>query len=310
MAAVHTLEGAAERAGVEPSYLSRLRELGIVPGDRDGFSDGDVRRALTAKSLEGAGIPLDVLGAAMKAGDLNLNFLDSAAYERFAGLCNETFRQVSERTGVPLELLMVIRESIGMAQPSPDDRMREDELGVLPFLEMQIAAGFRTPAIERLLRVTGDATRRISEQEAAWWRSEVIAAGDDRREERRRHRQSRVRGPDHAAVGAGDALHVPRTASARVDRQHHRRVRTGDGQGGDPQPPGTPSGDLLPGHHRVHPVHAGARRRRLGRAGRDPRAARAAELRAARRQTDQMARRRRDVLLRSTPAPACVPRWR
>jgi adenylate cyclase len=70
---------------------------------------------------------------------------------------------------------MVIRESIGMAQPSPDDRMREDELGVLPFLELQMAAGFRAPAIERLLRVTGDATRRISEQEAAWWRSEVIS---------------------------------------------------------------------------------------------------------------------------------------
>jgi adenylate cyclase len=169
-----TLEGAAERAGVEPSYLTQLRELGIVPADGDAFSDGDVRRALTAKSLEGAGIPLDVLGAAIQRGALNLNFLDSAAYERFAGLCNETFRQVSERTGVPLELLMAIRESIGMAQPSPDDRMREDELGVLPFLELQLASGFRSPAIERLLRVTGDATRRISEQEAAWWRSEVI----------------------------------------------------------------------------------------------------------------------------------------
>jgi len=174
MTGEHTLEQAAERAGVEPSYLAQLQELGIIGADRDRFSEGDVRRALTAKSLEGAGIPLDVLGGAIQRGDLNLNFLDSAAYERFAGLCNETFRQVSDRTGVPLELLMVIRESIGMAQPSPDDRMREDELGVLPFLEMQIAAGFRTPAIERLLRVTGDATRRISEQEAAWWRSEVI----------------------------------------------------------------------------------------------------------------------------------------
>jgi adenylate cyclase len=174
MTGEHTLEEAAERAGVEPSYLSRLRELGIVPADGDTFSDGDVRRALTAKSLEGAGVPLDVLGAAIQRGALNLNFLDSAAYERFAGLCDETFQQVSERTGVPLELLMVIRESIGMAQPSPDDRMREDELGVLPFLELQLAAGFRTAAIGRLLRVTGDATRRISEQEAAWWRSEVI----------------------------------------------------------------------------------------------------------------------------------------
>jgi adenylate cyclase len=169
-----TLEQAAERAGVEPAHLLRLRELGIIPGADDAFSDGDVRRALTARSLEGAGIPLDVLGDAIRRGALNLNFLESEAYERFAGLCDETFQQVSDRTDVPVELLMAIRESIGMAQPSPDDRMREDELEVVPFLELQMASGFRTPAIERLLRVTGDATRRISEQEAAWWRSEVI----------------------------------------------------------------------------------------------------------------------------------------
>jgi len=169
-----TLEQAAERAGADPSYLVSLRELGIIPGTGDSFSEGDVRRTLTARSLEGAGIPLDTLGDAIRRGALNLNFLDSEAYERFSGLCNETFREVSDRTGIPVELLMVVRESIGMAQPSPDDRMREDELGVVPFLELQIASGFRPPAIERLLRVTGDATRRISEQEAAWWRSEVI----------------------------------------------------------------------------------------------------------------------------------------
>ena len=174
MTAELTLEQAAERAGAEPSYLVSLRELGIIPGTGDSFSDGDVRRTLTARSLEGAGIPLDTLGDAIRRGALNLNFLDSEAYERFSGLCDETFREVSDRTGIPVELLMVVRESIGMAQPSPDDRMREDELGVVPFLELQIASGFRPPAIERLLRVTGDATRRISEQEAAWWRSEVI----------------------------------------------------------------------------------------------------------------------------------------
>ena len=174
MTAPLALEQAAERAGVEPAYLLRLRELGIIPGAGDSFSDGDVRRVLTARSLEGAGIPLDVLGDAIRRDALNLNFLDSEAYERFAGLCDETFQQVSDRTGVPVELLVAIRESIGMAQPSPDDRMREDELEVVPFLELQMASGFRPQAIERLLRVTGDATRRISEQEAAWWRSEVI----------------------------------------------------------------------------------------------------------------------------------------
>ena len=169
-----TLEQAAERAGVEPAYLQRLRDLGIVPGSGDTFSDGDVRRALTTRSLENAGISIDMLGGAIRSRTLNLDFLDSEAYGRFSGLCDETFQQVSDRTSIPVELLMLIRESIGMAQPSPDDRMREDELGVVPFLELQTRAGFRVPAIERLMRVAGDATRRIAEQEAAWWRSEVI----------------------------------------------------------------------------------------------------------------------------------------
>ncbi len=171
----HTLEGAAERAGVEPSYLPRLQVLGIIPADRDRFSDGDVRRVLLAHSLEGAGVPLDTLGDALQRGSLSLDFLDAQAYERFAALSDETFRQASERTGVPLELVMAIREAIGMALPSPDDLLREDERAILPFLELQTEAGFKIAATERLLRVTGDATRRISEQEAAWWRSEVVA---------------------------------------------------------------------------------------------------------------------------------------
>ena len=50
---------------------------------------------------------------------------------------------------------------------SPDDRLREDEMAIVPFLELQLAEGFRAPAIERLLRVQGDSTRRITEQGGA-----------------------------------------------------------------------------------------------------------------------------------------------
>jgi len=52
-----TLEQAAERAGVEASYLLRLQELGILPDERETLTDGDVRRALTARSLEATGVP-------------------------------------------------------------------------------------------------------------------------------------------------------------------------------------------------------------------------------------------------------------
>jgi class 3 adenylate cyclase len=173
----------AERAGVEPAYVVRLVELGILaPEEPDRFSRGDVRRVLMARSLEDAGIPLDGVAAAIQRGVLSLGFFDADEYERFAGLASETFRQVSDRTGIPLELLTVIREAIGMAEPSPDDRLREDEMAIVPFIELQVAEGFRPAAIERLLRVEGDSTRRIAEQEAAWWTSEVIeralAAGE------------------------------------------------------------------------------------------------------------------------------------
>src|SRR5207253_11023451 len=137
-------------------------------------SPGAVRRVLMAKSLEDAGIPLEGVAAGIKSDALSLSFLDGASYERFAALAAETFRQVSDRTGIPHELLTVIREAIGMAQPSPDDRLREDEMLIVPFIELQVSEGFRPAAIERLLRVQGDSTRRITEQEAAWWNSEVI----------------------------------------------------------------------------------------------------------------------------------------
>jgi adenylate cyclase len=171
----YSREDAARQAGVEPPYLDRLNELGILsPGSPDRFSPGDVRRVLMARSLEDAGIPLEGVGAAIGRGALSFDFLDATAYERFASLAAETFQGVSERTGIPLELLTVLREALGMAPPSPEDRLREDELAIVPFLELQVSEGFRPAAIERLLRVEGDSMRRIAEQEAAWWSSEVI----------------------------------------------------------------------------------------------------------------------------------------
>jgi adenylate cyclase len=174
--ATYRAEDAADRAGIAPAYLARLVELGIIsPAEPDEYSAADVRRMLMVKSIDDAGIALDGLAAAIRAGALNLDFLDGVAYERFAALATETFRQVSDRTGIPLELLKVVREAIGLAEPAADDRMRDDEMAIVPFIALQMAEGFRPVAIERLLRVQGDSTRRIAEQEGAWWYSEVIA---------------------------------------------------------------------------------------------------------------------------------------
>ena len=60
---------------------------------------------------------------------------------------------------MPVELLMQIREAAGSPAPLPDDRIRDEELPYAEFVAAQVQAGFRTTAIQRLLRVQGDALR-------------------------------------------------------------------------------------------------------------------------------------------------------
>ncbi|HTG46182.1 MAG TPA: adenylate/guanylate cyclase domain-containing protein [Actinomycetota bacterium] len=175
MATTYSAAEVASRAGVDPGEVARMTELGILaPEAPDRYAAGDVRRVLLARSLDDAGIRLEDVAAGIERGDVSLAFLDAAAYERFSMLADETFRQASDRTGVSLEQLMMIREATGLAAPSPEDRLREDELPIVRFLEIQAHEGFRPLAAERLLRVYGEETRRIAESEAAWWNTEVI----------------------------------------------------------------------------------------------------------------------------------------
>ena len=164
----------AERAGVDPGYVDRLVDLGILePGGGDTFTTGDVRRALWVQSFAQAGVPLDGLAAAVRDGTLSFSYLDASAFDRFAGVSTTTFRELSERTGVPLDLLLVVREAHGFAEPGPDDHVREDELAAVPAIELQLASGIRPEVIERLLRAYGEGLRRIVETETDWYRTEV-----------------------------------------------------------------------------------------------------------------------------------------
>ena len=165
----------AKRAGVTLDQLNRIIELRIVkPMEGDRFTAGDGRKAELVQGLDRAGIQLEAFAAALEQGTLTLDFLNAPVYERFSLLGDVTFQQLSDRTGVPLNLVTLIREIAGSAAPSPDDPVREEEMAVADFIAAQFKAGFRPIAIERLMRVQGDALRRMAETEADWWQSEVI----------------------------------------------------------------------------------------------------------------------------------------
>jgi hypothetical protein len=139
---------AANRSGVDLGYIDRLIELGVIsPDSTDRLTKGDVRRAQMAQTLENAGIALDSLAASIKGGHGDLGFVDAPSYERFATLSDETFEGLSRRTGLPLNLLMLIPEVTGY----PDQRSAHDFASTLVGLLFQpnlggLSAILRVPA--------------------------------------------------------------------------------------------------------------------------------------------------------------------
>src|SRR5215510_12844498 len=123
-------------AGVTEAAVWRLVELGVLVarvGDRP-FLAADAQKVRLATACEQAGLPMAAIAAAVRQGRLSFGFLEAAPYRRWAVRSGPTYRQVSQDTGVPLELLGGFLEAIGFARMGPDELIREDELEVVPLL--------------------------------------------------------------------------------------------------------------------------------------------------------------------------------
>jgi hypothetical protein len=82
---------------------------------------------------------------------------------RWAVRSTRTYRQVSQETGVPLDILGAVLESMGFAQMGPDEPMREDELEVVPLLQLGLSTGiFDLAWLTRLGRAHADGLRLLA----------------------------------------------------------------------------------------------------------------------------------------------------
>jgi adenylate cyclase len=168
----------ADRAGISTDELRLMVVAGIIrPEAENRYRAGDVRRAELVRSLTAAGITLDELGDAIRNGTVSLDFLDAPAFDRFSPMSGVSFAQMAERTGVPVEMLMVIREAAGSVTPTPDSPMREAELPSAEWIVAAVRASFRPASIQQMIRVQADGLRRLAETEAATWQTEVIDQG-------------------------------------------------------------------------------------------------------------------------------------
>jgi adenylate cyclase len=158
----------ADLAGVTEPEVARLVELGIlVPRDGAGpFRETDVQKVRLAVACEQAGLPMAGIASAIQAGRLSFAFLEAAPFRRWAVRSTRTYRQVSQETGVPLDTLGAVLESMGFARIDPDEPMREDELAVVPLLQLGLSSGtFDLAWLTRLGRAHADGLRLLA---TAW----------------------------------------------------------------------------------------------------------------------------------------------
>jgi adenylate cyclase len=168
----------ADLAGVTEVEVGQLVDLGILVA-RDGaspFPETDVQKVRLATACERAGLPMAGIAAAIRTGRLSFAFLEAAPYRRWAVRSARTYRQVSQETGVPLELLGSALEAIGFARMAPDELIREDELEVVPLLQLGLSTGILDQVWStRLGRGYAEGLRLIARVEKEVWQARFMA---------------------------------------------------------------------------------------------------------------------------------------
>jgi len=168
----------ADLAGVTEAEIRRLVDLGILVA-RDGagpFQEPDVQKVRLATACERAGLPMAGIAAAIRAGRLSFAFLEAAPYQRWAMRSARTYRQVSQQTGIPLELLGSFLEAMGFARMTSDGPIREDELEVVPLLQRGLSTGILDQRWSaRLGRGYAEGLRLIARVEREVWQVRFMA---------------------------------------------------------------------------------------------------------------------------------------
>ena len=142
------------------------------------FTEGDVRRARILHSLDAGGHAArgDRRGRPARASS-SLGFVDDPAYGLFAGLTDETFGRLSERTGDPARgpRRRCARRWVAAARRRTIGCEASSWRSSRPSSSRSDTASGRRSSSDRCAPM-GDSLRRMAEVEADWWMTDVIAA--------------------------------------------------------------------------------------------------------------------------------------
>jgi len=156
-------EDLAIRVGIASQRVDRLADLGIIARDDEGrFDAGDVHRVRLLDAFEAAGVPLDALLAAARAGRISLAYYDQL-HPPPGPMSARSYASFAESLAEAKAHLPRLYAAFGLAEPAQDTRLPvEDETLVRDMLETVVATGQPDLAL-RAIRPFGEAARRAAD---------------------------------------------------------------------------------------------------------------------------------------------------
>ena len=167
----------ADAAGVASAEIDRLLALGLLgEGDGDGagpgagddsFDEGAVAVVRLVLALEAGGIPLELVGRAVRTGTLSLAYAPLILDETRSRTSPPSFRERCESMGMDPDFVGSFFEAGGLPRPGLDDPMRADDADALSVISLitMVTRG-KDEQVLRVGRVIGEHVRWIAEAEA------------------------------------------------------------------------------------------------------------------------------------------------
>lgn len=157
------LDELAAWADVAVGRVHELIDAGILRPDPDGlFVVGDVDRIRIVGAFASAGVPLEVLARASRAGTVSFDYYDEL-HPEVAEPSDRTFGELKVELGDRAPLVERLLTAFGLAPPEDDGRLPTDDERLLLAAADLIGEMADAELALRVVRLLGEGARRTSE---------------------------------------------------------------------------------------------------------------------------------------------------
>jgi adenylate cyclase len=174
-----SVEEIARRLGVPVEEVDRLLAIGVLVVDDDDLLDpGDIHRVRLLSGFEDAGIPLDALIAADRAGRISLRYYDQL-HQSPAPLTGRTYEEFAASLGSGAVHLPGLFAAFGLAEPPASTALDVETEALLEAMLGIIEATGTSDLALRAVRLWGEGARRSADGALAVYGDAVERYGGD-----------------------------------------------------------------------------------------------------------------------------------